>query len=85
MEEGLFDLPEITEYRPQVASLQDIARAHICVPSVKVATKPHLIAPGNDHTGQLVTGGKPGGLLHCCALRGTMPCGLFTVRVALYH
>ena len=47
MEEGLFDLPEITEYRPQVASLQDIARAHICVPSVeKVATKPHLIAAG---------------------------------------
>lgn len=60
MEEGLFDLPEITEYRPQVASLQDIARAHICVPSVeKVATKPHLIAAGGTITaGQLVTGGK---------------------------
>ena len=60
MEEGLFDLPEITEYRPQVASLQDIARAHICVPSVeKVATKPHLIAAGGAITaGQLVTGGK---------------------------
>src|SRR5690554_1335150 len=60
MEEGLFDLPEITEFRPEVASLGDIARAQICVPSVeKVATKPHLIAAGGTITaGELVTSGK---------------------------
>ncbi len=62
MEEGLFDLPEIMEFRPRVASVQEIAGAQICVPSVEqVATKPHLIAAGGTITaGELVLSGKTG-------------------------
>ncbi|HBK68923.1 MAG TPA: histone deacetylase, partial [Firmicutes bacterium] len=60
LEEGLFDLPEIEEYRPQIASLQDIERAHICVPSAQeVITESHLIAAGGTMTaGELVLSGK---------------------------
>src|SRR5690554_1992037 len=60
LEEGLFDFPGIEEFRPGVASPREIARAHICVPSVeKVATKPHLIAAGGTITaGELVVNGQ---------------------------
>lgn len=60
LEEGLFDFPQIEEFRPGVASPREIARAHICVPSVeRVATKPHLIAAGGTITaGELVASGK---------------------------
>ncbi|MBO8137590.1 MAG: histone deacetylase [Desulfotomaculum sp.] len=33
-EEGVLDLPEIVEYRPQVATPHEVARAHFCVPGV---------------------------------------------------
>lgn len=46
-EEGLMDLPQITEYRPRLAEPRDIARTHFCVPGVSaVTTDPHLIAAG---------------------------------------
>ncbi|HHT47916.1 MAG TPA: histone deacetylase [Firmicutes bacterium] len=59
-EEGLLDLPEIEEFRPQLAAVEDIERVHICVPSVaKVCTESHLIAAGGTvRAGQLVTAGK---------------------------
>lgn len=62
VEEGLFDLPEITEFRPGIASFQDIERTQICVPTVGVvANKPHLIAAGGTITaGELVTSGETG-------------------------
>lgn len=58
-EEGLLDLPEIEEFRPKLASIQDIERAQICVPAVeKVCTESHLIAAGGTvGAGQLVTEG----------------------------
>jgi len=46
-EEGIIDLPEIIEYTPGVAGLQDIARAHFCVPAPEdQVTQAHLIAAG---------------------------------------
>ena len=59
-EEGLLDLPEIAEFRPQIATRQEIERAQICVPSVeKVCTESHLIAAGGTITaGDLVVSGQ---------------------------
>jgi acetoin utilization deacetylase AcuC-like enzyme len=46
-EEGLFDVPGITEYKPEVARREDVERTHFCIPSVElVATKSHLISAG---------------------------------------
>ncbi|NLM38338.1 MAG: histone deacetylase [Firmicutes bacterium] len=59
-EEGLLDLPAIKEFRPGIATRQDIERVHICVPSVEaVCTESHLIAAGGTITaGDLVFSGK---------------------------
>lgn len=49
LEEGLLDIEGITEYRPYLAADQDIARTHICVPSVEQrVTEPHRIAAGGS-------------------------------------
>ncbi|MCL4441166.1 MAG: histone deacetylase [Firmicutes bacterium] len=46
-EEGLMDLPRITEYKPRLATFKDIARTHFCVPQVKdQITEAHLVAAG---------------------------------------
>jgi acetoin utilization deacetylase AcuC-like enzyme len=46
-EEGIMDLPQITEYTPALASIHDIARLHFCVPKVEdQTTEAHLIAAG---------------------------------------
>lgn len=46
-EEGIVDLPEIIEYTPDVATLQDVARVHFCVPDTEdQVTQAHLIAAG---------------------------------------
>ena len=34
LEEGLFDIPGITEYRPDFATREQLARVHFCLPSV---------------------------------------------------
>ncbi len=59
-EEGLFDHPAIEEYRPSVASVQDIERVHISVPSVQeVITESHLIAAGGTiKAAELVDSGE---------------------------
>ncbi len=47
VEEGLFDMPGIVEYRPHLASHKDVMRTHFCVPSPeKVCTPSHLAAAG---------------------------------------
>lgn len=47
LEEGLLDIPGITEFRPYVAEDRHIQRSHICVPSVeKRVSEPHRIAVG---------------------------------------
>ncbi|MHB8986612.1 MAG: histone deacetylase family protein [Eubacteriales bacterium] len=46
-EEGIMDLPQIAEYAPSLATEQDIARVHFCVPGIKEQiTEAHLIAAG---------------------------------------
>lgn len=47
-EEGVLDLPSITEYAPRLATTHDIARVHFCVPRVQSqVTEAHLIAAGS--------------------------------------
>ncbi|MHC1631825.1 MAG: histone deacetylase family protein [Methanotrichaceae archaeon] len=47
-EEGLMDLPEVSEFKPRLADLKDIARVHFCVPNVEAqVTEAHLIAAGS--------------------------------------
>lgn len=47
VEEGLFDLPQIREYRPRLAEINDLQRAHIGVPSIaRLITPAHLTSAG---------------------------------------
>jgi acetoin utilization deacetylase AcuC-like enzyme len=50
-EEGVFDIPGIVEYKPDIVTTADIRRAHFCVPGEKsVTTKSHLISAGGART-----------------------------------
>ena len=50
-EEGLFDIEGITEYRPELASADDIRRVHFCLPSVSaVTTDSHMASAGGAIT-----------------------------------
>ncbi len=59
-EEGLFDIPGITEYKPGVASAEDMDRAHFCIPSAEAVCSPsHFVSAGGAITaGRLVLEGK---------------------------
>jgi acetoin utilization deacetylase AcuC-like enzyme len=47
LEEGLFDIPGITEYRPEFATPAQLERAHFCLPDVSaVSTESHLASAG---------------------------------------
>lgn len=58
-EEGLFDLPGLAEYRPEVATGEDVHRVHIKPPQVpQLAALPHFISAGGAITaGRLVLKG----------------------------
>lgn len=46
-EEGVFDIEGIREFKPEVATREDVERVHFCIPSVEtVATKSHLVSAG---------------------------------------
>ena len=46
-EEGLFDIPGVTEYRPDVATFEQIERVHFCLPdAARVCTPSHLASAG---------------------------------------
>lgn len=46
-EEGLFDCEEIREYRPRLATIEDLQRAHIGVPTIsRLITPAHLTSAG---------------------------------------
>ncbi len=46
-EEGIFDLENIHEFKPEIAADTDIQRTHFCIPSVsEVTTESHRIAAG---------------------------------------
>ena len=50
-EEGLLDFENIVEYKPGLATIEDINRIHICVPDAKsVITESHLISAGGAIT-----------------------------------
>ena len=50
-EEGLLDFENIHEYKPGIATVEDINRAHICVPdAASVVTESHLISAGGAIT-----------------------------------
>jgi acetoin utilization deacetylase AcuC-like enzyme len=50
-EEGLLDFDHIVEYKPGLATVDDINRAHICVPdAMSVVTESHLISAGGAIT-----------------------------------
>lgn len=50
-EEGLLDFENIVEYKAGLASIDDINRIHVCVPSAeKVITESHLISAGGAIT-----------------------------------
>ena len=50
-EEGLLDFDNIIEYKPGIATVDDINRVHICVPDAKsVITESHLISAGGAIT-----------------------------------
>ena len=47
-EEGILDLPEIIEYKAELATPEDILRTHFCLPSLKeIITDAHLVAAGS--------------------------------------
>lgn len=51
VEEGLLDLPNIKEFRPQLARLQDAERVHIGVPGLaQLITDAHLVSAGGAIT-----------------------------------
>lgn len=59
-EEGLFDIAGIEEFKPDVATREDIERVHFCFPDVEsVCTKSHLISAGGAiKAARLVMEGK---------------------------
>jgi acetoin utilization deacetylase AcuC-like enzyme len=59
-EEGLLDFDNIIEYKPGLATIDDINRVHICVPDARsVITESHLISAGGAITAaQKVLGGE---------------------------
>ena len=51
VEEGLLDFENIIEYKPGLATVEDINRIHICVPQAEsVITESHLISAGGAIT-----------------------------------
>lgn len=51
LEEGLFDIPGITEHRLDMAAYRQLERAHFCLPSVRaVCTDSHLASAGGAIT-----------------------------------
>lgn len=59
-EEGLFDIPGITEVKPDVATYADVRRVHFCLPSVeKICSASHLASAGGAiRAGELVLSGE---------------------------
>jgi acetoin utilization deacetylase AcuC-like enzyme len=51
LEEGLFDIEGIEEFKPDLVTLNDVHRVHFCVPDPwKVMTKSHFISAGGAKT-----------------------------------
>jgi acetoin utilization deacetylase AcuC-like enzyme len=47
MEEGIFDISGIVEYKPDLITAKEIQRVHFCVPDeASLTTQSHLISAG---------------------------------------
>lgn len=47
IEEGVFDIPGIKEYKPDIATIEDVERTHFCFPDTKsILTESHLVSAG---------------------------------------
>lgn len=59
-EEGLFDIPGIREYRPELAAMRDVSRVHFCPPGFdRIVETPHLASAGSAiRAGRLVLSGE---------------------------
>ncbi len=55
-EEGVFDIPGIREYKPDMAEVRDVDRVHFCFPDVEsVTTESHMVSAGGAiRAGRLV-------------------------------
>lgn len=50
-EEGILDIEGIVEFKPELATVEDIQRVHFCVPDeLRVTTESHLISAGGAKT-----------------------------------
>lgn len=50
-EEGILDIDGLVEYKPELATVEDIQRVHFCIPDeVSVITESHLISAGGAKT-----------------------------------
>jgi len=50
-EEGILDIDGLVEFKPDIATIEDIQRVHFCVPDeTRVITKSHLISAGGAMT-----------------------------------
>lgn len=51
LEEGIFDLEQIREYKPRLAEISDLQRVHIGIPSIsRLITPAHLVSAGGCMT-----------------------------------
>ena len=51
LEEGLFDLEQIREYKPRLADIRDLQRVHIGIPAIShLITPAHLVSAGGCMT-----------------------------------
>lgn len=59
-EEGLFDIPGIREYRPELAAMRDVSRVHFCPPGFdRIVETPHLASAGSAiRAGRLALSGE---------------------------
>ncbi len=74
LEEGIFDLPQIREYRPRMASIKDLERVHIGIPSIaKLITPAHLVSAGGCLT------------VADAVMRGEVKCAFALVRPPGHH
>jgi hypothetical protein len=75
-EEGLLDIEGITEFKPDVVTVEDVQRVHFCVPEpAAVMTESHFISAGGAKTiGRAVMEGTVEGS-PWCAPPAIMPAG----------
>ncbi|PIE70240.1 MAG: histone deacetylase [Deltaproteobacteria bacterium] len=73
-EEGILDIPGITEFKPDLVTEADVRRIHFCVPDVRaVTTESHFISAGGAKT------------IGKAVMDKTIDCGFALVRPPGHH